>query len=65
VWSLHEEKLIESGNAVAIIGGGIGGITAALAAQHLGYTVTVFESADGVLDLQKKCVAAIFAPAHF
>ena len=36
---------------ISIVGGGIGGLTAALALQHFGYQVSVFEQADELREI--------------
>jgi hypothetical protein len=41
--------------SVVIVGGGFGGLTAAAAAAHLGWSVTVLERASELLPLQARC----------
>lgn len=43
VWSLSENKFIKQGTTVAVVGGGLSGITAAVALAGYGCKVTIFE----------------------
>lgn len=52
IWALVSTGVISAGSRVAVIGGGIGGITAAAAAILKGCAVEVFEAAGQLLHLQ-------------
>ena len=51
VFSLRERGLLKEGDSVAVIGGGVAGLTAAAGAARLGCKVTLFEKADSLLHL--------------
>lgn len=55
VWALHATGRIEKGTRVAVVGGGLAGITVAAAADQAGAQVTLFEGADDALSLQRGC----------
>jgi hypothetical protein len=52
VFSLHHEKLLSEATRVAVIGGGIAGLTAAAAAIHLKCDVTLLEARSTLLSIQ-------------
>jgi tetratricopeptide (TPR) repeat protein len=51
VYALQHEKRLKPGDAVAVIGGGVAGMTAAAGAARLGYEVTLLEKGDVLLPL--------------
>jgi tetratricopeptide (TPR) repeat protein len=55
VYSLLEEKQLEPGDDVAVIGGGVAGLTAAAGAARKGCHVTVFEKDKALLHLFAGC----------
>jgi FAD dependent oxidoreductase/NACHT domain len=55
IYSLFEEKQLEAGDAVAVIGGGVAGLTAAAAAARKGCRVTVLEKDKALLHLFAGC----------
>jgi hypothetical protein len=54
IWALHEVGRIENKMRVAVIGGGLAGVTAAAALVGLGATVDLFEKGGRVLHSQRK-----------
>ncbi len=55
VYALFEEKRLETGSRVVVIGGGASGVTAAVALAHRGASVYLIERADVLLPLQSGC----------
>ncbi|WP_433965372.1 FAD-dependent oxidoreductase [Tunturiibacter gelidiferens] len=55
VGALVHEKKLQAGTRVGIVGGGVGGLTAALAAQRCGATVTLIEKSQGLVGFQSVC----------
>jgi hypothetical protein len=55
VYSLLEEKQLEPGDDVAVIGGGAAGLTAAAGAARRGCQVTIFEKGKALLHLFAGC----------
>jgi hypothetical protein len=55
IYSIHQEKRIARGAKIAVIGGGVSGVTAATAASALGYEVYLFERRPVLLHLQHGC----------
>jgi hypothetical protein len=55
IYSLHEKRRIQQNAKIAIIGGGLSGVTAAVAAAALGYEVYLFERRPILLHLQHGC----------
>lgn len=55
VYSLFEQNHLEAGDAVAVIGGGVAGLTAAGGAARKGCRVTVFEKTSDTLHLFAGC----------
>lgn len=53
VWALHCEHVISAGKEVAIVGGGLAGATAALAASEVGCIVHIFERMPEMFHLQR------------
>jgi hypothetical protein len=51
IWALFEDGRLKAGDRVAIIGGGLAGITAAVAAKYKGCEVTIYELAQTFLPL--------------
>jgi tetratricopeptide (TPR) repeat protein len=51
VFSLRKQGLLKEGDSIAVIGGGVAGLTAAAGAARLGCKVTLFERADSLLHL--------------
>lgn len=49
IWALHSSKKIRAGHRVAVIGGGLAGVTAAASLAKLDCKVTLFERNDAVL----------------
>ncbi|RYZ41060.1 MAG: FAD-dependent oxidoreductase [Myxococcaceae bacterium] len=62
VYSLFAESHLKSGDAVAIVGGGVAGVTAAAAAAMLGCKVTVLEQRSHILHLQRGCLTRWIHP---
>ncbi len=54
VWALVENEIIRKGDPIAIIGGGLAGMTAAIAADRKGAKVTLFEKHDQLMSLQRQ-----------
>ena len=54
VWALHEEKRFFANERIAVIGGGLAGVTAAGALMAFGAKVDVFEKERRVLHLQRE-----------
>ncbi len=52
VWALHSEDKLTAGMSVTVIGGGVGGLTAAAAALLLGCKVTLLEKHSNLLPIQ-------------
>ena len=52
-WALREKGQLKPGSRIAVIGGGVGGLTAAAACRLLDCQVTVLERLDGPLALQR------------
>ncbi|MDJ0600537.1 MAG: NAD(P)-binding protein [Crocosphaera sp.] len=55
IYCLHKYKKFKEGNKIAIIGGGLSGITAAAAAAVLGIKVDLFEQRTSLCHLQSSC----------
>jgi hypothetical protein len=55
IYAIHEEHRIKPGDAIAVIGGGVSGVTVAAAAIVLGYEVYLFESQPMLCHLQNGC----------
>ena len=55
IYALHNEKDHEEPLSIAVIGGGVAGLTAAAAAAHLGMQAYVFERKPNLLSLQQGC----------
>lgn len=55
VWALKEADLLGKGKRVAVIGGGLAGLTAALAARWCDATVRLFEERPDLMHLQRGC----------
>jgi hypothetical protein len=53
VWALFEKAKIASGSNVAIVGGGLAGMTVAVAAKEKGCKVTIFEIEDDFMPIQR------------
>lgn len=53
LWALSEEKKIHAGDRIAIVGAGLAGLTAAVAADILGGNVTLYEKKSDPLHLQR------------
>src|SRR5579871_274914 len=51
IWALHQKQILRPGARLAIVGGGLSGVTAAWAASRLHYSVDLYEKED-VLELQ-------------
>jgi len=51
VYALHERRLLPHDGAIAVVGGGVAGMTAAAAAARLGYDVTLLEQGETLLPL--------------
>jgi len=52
VWALQGLDYIEKGDKIAVIGAGLSGITACAALVDLGYTVTLYEAGQDVMNRQ-------------
>ncbi len=61
-WLLKEANKINTKSRIAIIGGGISGITAALALHALGSHVFIFESAKEIMHLQRRNITRLLHP---
>lgn len=55
VYALFAENRVKQGDRIAIIGGGVAGITAAVGAARRGLDVTLLERKEDVLSLQANC----------
>src|SRR6185437_10586446 len=63
IWALHRAKRLDSASSIAIVGGGIAGLTAAmalrkiflLASDSLHFTITLFEQRSVLCPLQRGC----------
>lgn len=53
IWALFHKKKIDSSSTIAIIGGGLAGLSAAVAAKSKGCTVTIFEAEDEFMPIQR------------
>jgi threonine dehydrogenase-like Zn-dependent dehydrogenase len=60
IWALQEKRCL--GKSVAVIGGGLAGMTAALAAQEAGAAVTLYERKADLLHLQRGCQLRFIHP---
>jgi hypothetical protein len=60
VWALRNSKRL--GNYVAVVGGGLAGLSAAIAAQQLGAEVTLFERMPYLMHLQRGCLHRFIHP---
>jgi CheY-like chemotaxis protein len=54
-YSLYEQKMLATNASVAVIGGGVAGVTAAAALVRLGAQVELIERSDGLIPLQDGC----------
>jgi len=54
IWALFEQKIISEGSKVCIVGGGLAGMTAAAAAKLKRCNVTIYESGDQLMSLQRR-----------
>lgn len=52
IWALFENKLLQAGQKVAVVGGGLAGMTAAAAASLKDCNVTLFEKSQQLMNLQ-------------
>ena len=55
IWAMFQRNLINSDSAIAVVGGGFSGLTAAVAAASKGCRVTIYERYPEVLQLQARC----------
>lgn len=53
LWALTEDEILEAGMKVGIVGGGLAGMTAAVAAELLGMNVSVIEEKNDLMHLQR------------
>lgn len=53
IWALFEKTKISKDSSVAIVGGGLAGMTAAIAAKSKGCSVTIFETEDDFMPIQR------------
>src|SRR4051812_41798380 len=53
VWALFKTGRLEQGSSLAVVGGGLAGLTAAAAAASKGCEVTLFEANQDILHLQR------------
>ena len=60
IWALLEKRQL--GKNVAVIGGGLGGMTAAIAAQQAGAKVVLYERRGDLLHLQRGCQLRFIHP---
>jgi hypothetical protein len=62
VWALFKEGLLRPGNRVGVVGGGIGGLTAAAAAMIKGCSVVVTEQRQQLMHLQRRNTTRLLHP---
>ena len=62
VWALHASKRLTSGKPLLVVGGGIAGCTAAVAASRLGHDVLLVERESSVLTAQFACTTRWIHP---
>jgi tetratricopeptide (TPR) repeat protein len=53
IWALFQTRRLEPGNSVAVVGGGLAGMTASAAAASKGCRVTMFEKTEQLMSLQR------------
>jgi hypothetical protein len=53
VWALYKKDKINKASNIAIVGGGLAGMSAAIAAESIGCSVTIFEKEDEFLPIQQ------------
>jgi hypothetical protein len=53
IWALFREQLLRQDDSLAVVGGGLAGLTAAAAAASKGCHVTLFERNDEILHVQR------------
>ena len=62
VWALQGRDRIAKGDHVAVIGGGLSGVTATAALIELGYTVTIYEDGENVMHRQSSAAHRYIHP---
>jgi hypothetical protein len=62
IWALFEEGRLRSGDRVGVVGGGIGGLTAAAAAMIKGCSVVLAEERQQLMHLQRRNTTRLLHP---
>lgn len=62
VWALFQEKIIKMESEVAVVGGGLAGMTAAAALNLKGCKVTLYHDKETLMNIQEGCIHRYIHP---